>query len=298
MILQARDVGELAAAQMQRALEGRVTRVFRRSAYVETGEGLILLLQGDLKSPMTVNIGTDASLERLVSAGSSCALGEDAMKFDGFEIMKNGASVYRSALLDRRKLDILAPRELAKGIAALGLLYGVSPSSLNFVGSESLSMFVEAVVRPLGRGETQEAYRSENYLPLVGMGSGFTPAGDDFVAGFLATFNFLARSTGAMEVTLPWSDLVRRTVPESARMLDYAQRGHTDEDLSRLILSATSTDHGSFVDNLLEVARRGHTSGIDMSLGVILASVSGAGFLRRSDSTEKILDAVSRLRTL
>jgi hypothetical protein len=298
MILQARDIGELAAAQMQSASEGKVTRVFRRSAYVETKEGLILLLEGELRSPMTLNLGAEAGLEQLVSVGGSCSLGAEKMSFEGFSVERGDASVYRSALLDRSPVDVVDSGELVKGVVMLSLLYDVSPPSLNLVGDAAFAKFIRSVVLSFGRGETREPYLPESYFPLVGLGSGFTPAGDDLLSGYLATFNFAARSLGIREILLPWSDLEKRTVAESARMLEYAQRGHTDEDLTRLILSAVSSHHASFESNLLDVARRGHTSGIDMSLGVILASASVAGWLGRSDATQKIVDALSRLRTL
>lgn len=297
MILQARDVGELAIEQMRSPIEGKVTRVFRRSAYVETGQGLILLLQGGLRSPITVNLGTEVNIEGLLAPGSSCCLGEETMRFDAFSIEKDGAAVYRSSLLDGLEIDIAAGRELARGAAALRLLYGVSPASLDLVGSDQFRGFIASAIRPLCRGESKAAYSTRNYLPLIGMGSGFTPAGDDFVSGFVAAFNFVARSLGWMEIRLPWRDIAVRTVPESARLIDYAQRGQADEDLSRLIISATVGDHTSFWNSLLDVAQRGHTSGIDLSLGVILASASLAGALGGGDSAERVLHALES-RTL
>lgn len=293
MILKARGIGELAAAQMQTASRGKVTRVFRRSAYVETGYGLILLLEGGLRSPMTVNLGSDAGLERLVSVGGQCALGAEEMTFGNFTVARNGASVYRSAILEPSQVEILRSRELVKGAVMLSLLCDVSPPSLSLVGSDAFAKFVGSVVLPLSRGERRSVYRQENYFPLIGFGSGFTPAGDDLVAGYLATFNFVARSLGAEQVLLPWNELERRTVPESARMLEYAQKGHTDEDLSRLILSAASSPHTSFESDLLDVARRGHTSGIDLSLGVLLASASVAGWLGRYGTAKGVIDALA-----
>lgn len=298
MILRASDIGELVAAQMESAQEGRVTRVFRRSAYVETGEGLILLHQGELRSPMTVNLGAEACLERLIFDGGACVFLGQSMEFEEFSISTGGAGVYKSPLLRSAIVDVLESRELVKGVAMLSLLYDVSPASLDILGSGAFRAFVQRIIRPLGRGDLSQIHLPENYLPLIGLGNGFTPAGDDLVAGYLATFNHAVKSLGIKEILLPRDELLKRTVPESARMLDYTQRGHVDEDLSRLILSAVSDQHDSFEGNLLEVACRGHTSGIDTSLGVMLASASVAEILGRSRASEVVIDALARLRTL
>ncbi|MDG6898348.1 MAG: DUF2877 domain-containing protein [Nitrososphaerota archaeon] len=292
MSFRASTIGELAEAQMQSSSEGRATRVFRRSVYVETGEGLVLLLQGELKSPMTVNVESEASLEGLISAEERCAIDRETIRFARATVVKRGAKLYRSELFAPAKVNVLAKEELRKGAVAMQLLYQVSAQSVDLVGSMAFSGFIESIVRPLGKRDERAVHRVENYLPLIGMGGGFTPSGDDFVAGFVSTYNFVARSNGSEEINLPFGSVAERTVPESARMLEYAQRGHVDEELSGLILSAVTTNHRMFWESLLRVAGRGHTSGIDMSLGVILASATLAEARGEPGATENVVQVL------
>jgi hypothetical protein len=51
--------------------------------------------------------------------------------------------------------------------------------------------------------------------------------------------------------------------------LRNSAHGYVDEGMEKLILASTAKSKG-FYGELMGVVRRGHTSGIDMSLGVLL----------------------------
>jgi hypothetical protein len=114
----------------------------------------------------------------------------------------------------------------------------------------------------------------QSYRGLIGRGGGFTPAGDDFVAGFVGTFNYIARCRRDRTISIPSRWVLSKTVPESGAILAYAAKGYVDEGLERLILSSTQGKGPGFSTELLSVASRGHTSGLDMSLGVLLCGAT------------------------
>lgn len=274
MILKATDVGGLAQSLLSRAAEARVTRVFQNSAYLETDGEFIVLLNGRLRSPMAVNLQTTKRLDEVLNADDRCGLRKDGLDFRGMSVETGEARIYRGSLGRGSAVSPLPGKELAKGMVTLRLLRDVSPPGLDIFSADLFGDFVRSVLSPLAAGEDSGVLVPQNYYPLLGLGNGFTPSGDDFVGSFAAAFNHMARVEGKPEIRLPRLEILRRTVPESAALLDYAQRGEVDEDLGSLVLSATGGRAGGFFEDLLRVAGRGHTSGLDMSVGVLLCAAA------------------------
>jgi hypothetical protein len=261
-------VGDLAASLLARRKTGRVTRVFHRSAYVKSGDDFFLLLWGSLKSPLTINVvGSPATGS--IHAHEMCKLSRTGVILDSGRVDVEGADIFRSTMLHRREVKLPGRQALKKGMALLRSLYDVSPPGPTLNTDRALRTFAEKALLGLASGASAELHSPASYLPLVGRGGGFTPAGDDFLGGLFATYNFVARCRGSKQIRIHRDLLYGKTVPESANLLFYAARGYVDEGMERLILR--SLDGGlDFSDELIEVARRGHTSGIDMSLGVLL----------------------------
>jgi hypothetical protein len=286
MILEATDVGKLVVAEMARESEGRLSRVFRNSAYIESESGLVLLLRGGPRSPFTINVDPIEDFAQVMKVDDRCSIQRGRVEVGELTIRVDEARIYGGALGKGSAIDPVSSRDLLKGTAMIRMLYDVSPPGLDLIADKSFQGFVRSVLVPLSDGQESGVYSPENYLPLVGLGAGFTPAGDDFIGGFIVAYNHLARSTGAKTAQLPLGELVARTVPESACLLDYAQRGYVDEGIERLVLSALGGRSRGFFDELLTLARRGHTSGVDVSLGVLLCAAaakkgkSGGGALK------------------
>ena len=295
MILKATDVGALAAECLARMREGRVSRVFRSSAYIEAGRDFFLLLRGGPRSPTTINVAVKDDFVDIVAADERCLFSGGEILFEKTRVQTEGGRLYSGRLGRGAPVSPVPASSLVKGMAALKLLYGVSDQSPSIVSSKSFDRFVESVLAPAVRGEMAGVYAPENYMPLIGAGGGFTPAGDDTVGGFAAAFNHAARVGGFREVVLPREELERRTVPESAALLEYAQRCLVDEEVENLILSAFGGRSGRLVQDLLPVARRGRTSGLDTSVGVILAAAVTREMQARDGALKSCLAAAGRV---
>lgn len=286
MIQKASYVGELAVRVLSHGGEGEVTRAFPSSAYVRAGQDFLLLLWGGLRSPMTLNILQDRGTRVLFRTGESCSLGATGVSSESATIAVKGAELYRGSLRSRRPVVLPAEKELAKGTTMLKSLYDVSPPAPRLVSDGVFRAFVARTLSPFAAGRSEVIYRLRNYLGLIGRGGGFTPAGDDFVSGFVGAFNYFALCRRSRRITIPRGSVMGRTVPESGAMVEYSSMGYLDEGLERLILKSSSRGGAGFFDELLAVASRGHTSGIDMSLGVLLCeaavsdSETGGGALK------------------
>ena len=291
-MLRATSVGELVRSLGESGARGSVGRLFRSSAYLESKEGLVLLLRGELRSPMTVNLPPGPEFTRSLSAQQQFRLGRDRLVIGELEILLGSAKTFTSSLMKGQPAEPISGTELVKGAVALKLLYSASESALGLVRGEGFRTFADSVLRPLARGEENQLYRLDSYAGLIGGGTGFTPAGDDLVGGFTAAFNHYASVTGREPISLPLSELRKRTVRESATLVDYAQRGYVDEGMERLILSGLGGRPAQFRASLAELASRGHTSGLDMSLGVLLLVASVNDLIGREKALESSLRAI------
>jgi hypothetical protein len=130
--------------------------------------------------------------------------------------------------------------------------------------------FVTDGIIPLRRSTGERLFR-EAALKIVGLGSGFTPSGDDALGGFLAAYNSLAKSIGRAPILFDFPVLQTKTSWISAKLLDYMQRLILDEQVCRVIDSAGKGDEDSLILGFESLLPRGHTSGIDISAGAILA---------------------------
>jgi hypothetical protein len=108
-----------------------------------------------------------------------------------------------------------------------------------------------------GDGEPEDA--------LVGMGPGLTPAGDDFVGGAMIALRAAGHPEMADRIAawaLPLA--ATRTSRISRAHLECAAAGEGHEAL-HLFLSSSSEEH------LEQLARIGHTSGLDAAAGAVLS---------------------------
>ena len=265
-----------------------MTRVFTRSAYVRAGSDFFLLLWGGGRSPMAINVIGERDGSAELKAGEGCELSPDGIRGRQAEVTVVGALAYRSSLRRRGAVSLPGPDGLAKGVATVRALYDSSPHGPLLVSDPAFRSFVRGRLVPAARGIRR--LEPDDFLGLVGRGGGFTPAGDDFRAGFTSAFNYVALSRRARRIVIPKRLASPRTVPESAAIMVYSSRGYVDEGMERLILG--SLGGREFTGDLMTLAARGHTSGLDMSLGVLLAEAAASGTEDRGRALRACLQAL------
>ena len=130
--------------------------------------------------------------------------------------------------------------------------------------------FVSNGIIPLRRSGMDRRFQ-ETALKIVGLGAGFTPSGDDVLGGFLLAYNSFVKAIGREPVLLESRLLEERTSWISAKLLDYMQHLIVDEQLDHVLGSVFNGNEGDLVMTLETLLPRGHTSGIDITVGAILA---------------------------
>ena len=290
MIQRATFVGELASRALAWERAGEVTRTFERSLYVRVGSDFILLLWGEIRSPMTVNMAIGSAAPLDVKVGDRCGLSGSKIDLGRTAIDLGGSETYRTSLLMRHRIVLPGLEELAKGVAMVKLLYDASPHGPTLPSDSAFRAFAGRMLARYAAGNT-DLLDFGAFIPLVGRGGGFTPAGDDFAAGITATFNYIARNRRVRQIAVPKAALLE-TVPESGAILVYSSRGYVDEGLERLILDSLDGRSGFFLD-LESLGTRGHTSGMDLSLGVLLAEAYALERSGRRGAIGKCLRALA-----
>jgi hypothetical protein len=112
---------------------------------------------------------------------------------------------------------------------------------------------------------------SHSLIKMCGRGPGFTPSGDDFICGFSALFNWLSQSRKRPPVSLPIKRVCNLTTWISFKFIEYYQNLIVDEQIQGLINSIGERRPDRFMSLLTTLSRRGHTSGIDIGTGLIIA---------------------------
>jgi hypothetical protein len=112
----------------------------------------------------------------------------------------------------------------------------------------------------------------------VGLGSGFTPAGDDFLTGFVGAYGYMAPGDRLREqVFAMMGPVIRRTTLPSFFMLRGALQGSLPEPLAGLLLMLGSNSRVDVAAALRSLTQTGATSGEDMVAGIIAYLACRAG---------------------
>jgi hypothetical protein len=133
---------------------------------------------------------------------------------------------------------------------------------------------IPALLEATGALQSEEACAA--ITPLIGLGQGLTPAGDDFLVGYLAGLWSTAGSDTARlrflaSVGVWLSEAASQTNVISRASIQSAVRGHAPEPIARLAQRLDQADDGAGVRSETQAALQiGHSSGTDGVAGLLL----------------------------
>jgi len=154
------------------------------------------------------------------------------------------------------------------------------------------------------RGERLDDIRSAA-ARLVGLGQGLTPAGDDFLCGFLAAGHCrraagLALSRLLTALAEAVRDVLGQTTDISAFFLRDALAGRISRSLAALAEACSGAPPGGDLDGaLLRLAAIGHSSGLDAATGFFYGAAIWRNAPRRAASApigERFTNMTASLR--
>jgi len=297
-ILQA---GVLARRFCERAAFANVEAVFDRCFYLRCGDDFACIGEPDIgNGPISLlgNLGALGTLKLLAGqialvSGRHITIG-DSVRFtlnhnepwvpSGWPVCPpaDHLIVICAALASRCAIE--APQE---GLARCAV-YGSETSRcapLARVARRRVAMFESWLSGMLNGGHTAVATSREAVQGLIGLGPGLTPSGDDFLIGALAALDAIGqRRVHAALARAILDALPGLTTPLSACFLRAAASGHVGERLHHAIALLVAHD----VDAAIAIiAKIGHSSGWDMTAGVLTTLRIAAG--RASDKPMRAL---------
>lgn len=268
--------------------------MFRRSFYIRFGDDVVCVVpeglgRGPLNALCTFadqltspawGLVPGASVSR---SGSTLRVGRDPrLHFAGAQIWQPPAPPTFSSATLRSGLTLLAASARQRAPGGLGLLLSMLPGSYVETSRDPLLHAALPPIRALrswmGAALAGSPAPSPAIEPLIGLGPGLTPSGDDFLCGAMTAFHYLGHAMIARRLAL-------RTLPVAARgtnlisaaYLRCAAAGHASSVLFDALESLVGGGDAYLAARLDAVHAVGHTSGWDSLAGAATACAEVAG---------------------
>jgi len=291
MILKARYIGCLAKSFLTNSPRkiGKIRTILPNTFYVEFDGNPIIVTRKRGRSPLNINLSQDRgeSFQRIIQPDSEIRFSGEVLKIGNIVVDLKGVKTYECVELNLDSLRV-SDDELVKASFILSRLYDlVEENFLIIYKTDQFRDFLTDVVKPFAKGVENAIQNPEPYRKLMGLGQGFTPAGDDFLSGFLATLNALSEVYGFKKFFLRRDEILSSTSWASGMLLYYSQYGYVGEGVSKTIQSLG--DRVRFLDALMDLARVGHTSGLDLSLGILVASSMILDLIKGRDVLSRVM---------
>ena len=133
---------------------------------------------------------------------------------------------------------------------------------------------------------------SKGLKQLCGKGPGFTPAGDDFIAGYLAMSNWLSGALKLGDPVIPGNDFSVLTTWTSFKLIEYGSRNLLDDQAQHMINCIARSNIDAYIQALGLISKRGHTSGLDFATGMTIALFTAADRVFKTSVLKSIVQVL------
>ena len=258
----ARTLGSIASSLLSPGSWGVAMSTFRTTVNVRMGDDLLVVTSKRIRSPLNINVepyGSYLGLGlrkgfKVYFDGSRLDMGGTILEVDGHDLYGNDIDKPT-----RNSLIGLSGKEKPLTLALLLVRKEGSAASPLFPGNRTVAKLL------------REGGDTALLMDLVGVGQGYTPSGDDFLSGYLAARNDLSEASGQGSIVLPCHEVERTTTWVSSKLLCYVQGLVVDEVVEGALNSISMGDASGLIDAISSMAARGHSSGVDVAMGLLTA---------------------------
>ena len=274
--IRASSIGPLASRVIACGILGRVKAVFEHSFYLQSKNdwicvGAIGLSDGPLNIRCDGRIPAISLGENFVSSSHALVIGDKlTIQIDGSNRWQPQSVINREKASLRRGIEALymslpftipdeglAPLLFANAVKTRLVAKAAAPVQyLDDIVSQQKGLAIEVEV--------------ERIAPLVGLGPGLTPSGDDFLGGMLIALHVAGHAAVAKEI---WSAIEpiarRRTNDISMAHLCAAAEGYGSAALHALLEDVSAGGSARISGSIADLVASGHTSGWDTLAGAI-----------------------------
>ena len=246
---------------------GETVKVFENTVYLKTGhDDLICLTSKDVKAPMNLNLNTPVDFLKLDCISKKAIRTPTGLKLETIVFDTKNSKIYLTTK-DYEMKNGLRNRILfsVDEINILDTLGSILDNHSPFFNELSYS------IRSISEStQKRDLMKLSNQLSgIVGLGNGFTPSGDDFIVGFLFCLNRILLCTNHKDAKFV---IMGNTNWASKKFIDYSQNGIVIEPLEMFVNFLLSGENETKFP-LMDLIQVGKSSGIDASIGVIIATL-------------------------
>lgn len=249
----------------------------------ETG-GVCFISQEPFQGPLTMNIKEKVTLSQFLHPGEHCHISSGEIVFPKCRIViPENAPIWEPVPIDMADMDVDQTKHRGH-ILAEQLIRdyegGLFTEFLNDLHeSESWGAAINTLLKLVPHSKAYDNFYKQ--LPaFLGLGTGLTPAGDDFICGLLLA-NYHLNQCPGMPVDYPdflatiQSLAWKKTTSLSAALIGAAAEGQADERIIALLrwLLTGAGELGKIKEELLSY---GSSSGVDSIAGMLAAVWSAA----------------------
>ena len=246
---------------------GETVKVFENTVYLKTGhDDLICLTSKDVKAPMNLNLNTPVDFLKLDCISKKAIRTPTGLKLETIVFDTKNSKIY----------PITKNHEIKNGLQNRVLFSVDEINLLDTLGSilDNHSPFFNELsysIRSISEStQKRDLMKLSNQLSgIVGLGNGFTPSGDDFIVGFLFCLNRILSSSNHKHGKFV---IMGNTNWASKKFIDYSQNGIVIEPLEVFVNFLLSGEN-EIKSSLMDLIQVGKSSGIDASIGAIIATV-------------------------
>ncbi len=246
---------------------GETVKVFENTVYLKTGhDDLICLTSKDVKAPMNLNLNTPVDFLKLDCISKKVIRTPTGLKLETIVFNTKNSKIY----------PITKNHEIKDGLQNRVLFSVDEINLLDTLGSildnhspffNELSYSIRLISESMQKRDLMKL--SNQLSGIVGLGNGFTPSGDDFIVGFLFCLNRILSSSNHKHSKFA---IMGNTNWASKKFIDYSQNGIVIEPLEVFVNFLLSGEN-EIKSSLMDLIQVGKSSGIDASIGAIIATV-------------------------
>ena len=246
---------------------GETVKVFENTIYLKTrNDDLICLTSKDVKAPINLNLNSSVNFLKLDCINKKAIRTPNGLKLETIGFNTKNSIIYpvtknHEIKAGLRNRILFSVDEINLFDTSVSILDNHSPFFNEL--SDSIKSISEST-------QKHDLMKLSNQLSsIVGLGNGFTPSGDDFIVGFLFCLNRILLCSNHKDAKFV---IMGNTNWASKKFIGYSQNGIVIEPLELFVNFLLSGENKTKFP-LMDLIQVGKSSGIDASIGAIIATV-------------------------
>jgi len=246
---------------------GETVKVFENTVYLKTkDDDLICLTSKDVKAPINLNLNSPVNFLKLNCNNKKAIRIPNGLKLETIGFSIKNSKIY--PVTKNHEIKAGLRNRILFSVDEINL-FDTSGSILDnhslFFNklSDSIKLISEST-------QKHDLTKLSNQLSsIVGLGNGFTPSGDDFIVGFLFCLNRILLSSNHKATKFV---IMGNTNWASKKFIDYSQKDIVIEPVEAFVNFLLSGKNETKFP-LMDLIQVGQSSGLDASIGAIMATV-------------------------